>query len=196
MTANGKAEIRNADPRVMIQDLSANIAAAGISAKGKNYGDLKLTASTEGGKVNFALASNLGGSSIQGHGSAQIAKDYPVDTQLTFSNVTWARLGDLIRSESAEPANFDVATDGQVSVHGPVLKADELRGSIQLSKLVLSSIPAARGAKPVTLQNQGADFSDTGSGKQLCGSTARISPVPRLTCRPRGRFRCRTNRWT
>jgi translocation and assembly module TamB len=155
VTANGKAEIRSADPRVMIQDLSANVAAAGISGEGKNYGDLKLTANTEGGKVNFALASNLGGSSIQGHGSAQIANDYPVEAQLTFSNVAWARLGDLIRPESIEPASFDVVTDGGVTVHGPALKADELRGSVQLSKLVLSSIPAARGAKPVTLQNQG-----------------------------------------
>src|SRR5260370_18957581 len=36
------------------------------------------------------------------------------------------------------------------------MKVDDLRGSVQLSKLQLSSIPGpARGAKPVTLQNQG-----------------------------------------
>jgi translocation and assembly module TamB len=155
LTANGKAEIRDADPSLMIQDLSANISAAGISAKGKSYGDLKLTANTERAKVNFVLASNLGGSSIQGHGSAQLAGHYPVDAQLTFSNVAWTRLRDLVGSESTALANFELVTDGQATIQGPVLKADELRGSVQLSKLQLSSVPAARGVKPVTLQNQG-----------------------------------------
>ena len=155
LTANGKAEIRDTDPRVTIQDLSANVAATGLSARGKSYGDLELTAATEGGKVNVTLASNLGGASIQGHASAQMTKDYPVDAQLTFSNVAWARLAGLLGPDGAAPPSFDLLTDGQLTVQGPVLNVDELRGSVQLSKLQLSSIPSARGAKPITIQNQG-----------------------------------------
>ena len=155
LTANGKAEIKDADPRLIIQDLSANIAATEISMHGKDYGELKLTANSESGKVNLVLASNLGGSSIEGRGSAQIAGHYPIDAQLTFSNVVWTHLRGLIAPESAEPASFDLTTDGQASIHGPLLDAGEVRGSAQLSKFQLTSIPAARGRKPVMLQNQG-----------------------------------------
>ena len=80
-----KGRDRDTNPRLTIQDLSANVAASGLSARGKSYGDLKLTAANRGGKVNFTLASNLGGASIQGHGSAQNAKDYPVDAQLSLA---------------------------------------------------------------------------------------------------------------
>lgn len=155
IAASGRAEIRQADPALAIQDLSANIAASRISDHGKSYGDLKLTGNTDSGKVNFVLASNLGGAAIQGHGSAQLADHYPLDAQLTFSNMAWAKLRGLVESTNADPVSFDVLTDGQATVHGPVLKADELRGSVQLSKLQVSSVPKAQGAKPVTLQNQG-----------------------------------------
>ncbi len=155
MAVSGKAEIRDADPSLVIQDLSANVAASGISEHGKSYGDLKLTGNTESGKVNFLLASNLGGASIQGHGTAQLADHYPLDAQLTFSNLAWAKLRGLVEPVSAGPVSFDVLTDGEATVHGPLLKADELRGSVQLSKLQLSSIPKTPATKPVTLQNQG-----------------------------------------
>jgi translocation and assembly module TamB len=155
IAASGKAEIRDANPSVVVQDLSTNIAASGISDHGKSYGDVKLTANTERGKVNFVLASNLGGASIQGRGSAQLADHCPLDAQLTFSNVAWTKLRGLVQSTSEEPVNFDVLTDGEATVHGPVLKVDELRGSVQLSKMQLSSVPKTHDAKPVTLQNQG-----------------------------------------
>jgi translocation and assembly module TamB len=155
IAASGKAEVRDADPALAILDLSTNIAASQISDHGKSFGDLKLTANTENGKVNFVLASNLGGASIQGHGSAQLADHYPVDAQLDFSNVAWAKLRGLVQSTSADPVSFDVLTDGQAAVQGPLLKADDLHGSVQLSKLQLSSVPKTKGAKPVTLQNQG-----------------------------------------
>lgn len=156
LTANGSAEIRDAEPRVLVRDLKGNLAANRIVAQGKNYGDLKLTASTEGGKVNFVLGSNLASSNIQGHGSAQLVDHYPVDAQLTFSNVTWTKLQGLISQKNDGSATFDVAADGQVTVHGPVMKPEELRGSAQLSRLQVSSIPGSKpGAKPVTLQNRG-----------------------------------------
>jgi translocation and assembly module TamB len=155
LAANGNAEVRQADPRVIFQDLTADIAAQRIAAQGKNYGDLTLNAKTQGGKVNFVLASNLANSSIQGTGSAQFIDHYPVDAQVTFNNVSWTRLRGLLGPESTEPLNVEVLTDGQIAIHGPVSKTEELRGSAQLSKLQVSSIPAARSTKPVTLVNQG-----------------------------------------
>ena len=46
--------------------------------------------------------------------------------------------------------------DGQATVSGPVLKTDDLRGSLQIARLQLNSIPEPGGlAQPIVIQNQG-----------------------------------------
>lgn len=156
LTANGSAEVRSNEPRVLFRNLDADLAARRVMFQGKNYGDLTLNAKSSGDRVNFVLASNLANASIQGRGNAQLVDHYPVDAQVTFNNVTWSRLQPLIGSSSGEPPNFDIITDGQVTVRGPAMQADQLQGSLQLSKLQVSSIPGPAGrAKAVTLQNQG-----------------------------------------
>ena len=77
---------------MLARDLNADVKATGLAAQGKNFGDLTLTANTTAGRVNFALNSDLAGAAIQGRGSAQLAANYPLDAQLTFNNLTWARL--------------------------------------------------------------------------------------------------------
>jgi autotransporter translocation and assembly factor TamB len=156
MSANGSAELVPEDPRIRLHDLDANVAANHVLAQGKNYGDLTLIANTSGGKLTFNLDSNLANASIHGRGNAQLIDSYPVDAQLTFSNVAWTRLQGLIGQSSAQAPSFEILADGQASVRGPVLKADELNGSVQLTRLNISSIPGSnRNAKVVTLQNQG-----------------------------------------
>jgi translocation and assembly module TamB len=163
MAADISAEIRGSEPRVLLGDVKANLAAAQIVADGKNYGDLTLNADTAGGKVNFTLASNLAGASIQGRGNTQLSGDYPVDAQLGFNNLAWASLEGLVQGQRGEQ-NFDVAADGHVAIQGPILKPDDLRGSVEISRLEMTAKlknAAATSAKPkpgppqVTLKNDG-----------------------------------------
>jgi len=137
-------------------DLNANVAAKGIAAQGKNYGDLTLTASTAGGKTNFVLASNLAGASIHGQGNAELADPYPVDAQVAFSNVAWTRVRDLIGQRDSGQTNFDVTTDGQVNLRGSALKPEDMHAALELSRLELSSIPGAGPTiNPVSVKNVG-----------------------------------------
>jgi len=156
IAASGAADIRPTEPRVLARDLNADVKATGLAARGKNFGDLTLTANTTAGRVNFALNSDLAGAAIQGHGNAQLAANYPIDAQLTFNNLTWARLRNLVGSTDGEPSRFDALAEGQVSVRGPMMNPDQLNGSLQLTRLEASSISdAPRAAKTVLLQNQG-----------------------------------------
>ena len=71
--------------------MSGNLKTTGLALNGKNLGDLTLAANTSGGRTNFTLNSGIAGASIEGHGSVQLANDYPTDAQVTFKNVTLGR---------------------------------------------------------------------------------------------------------
>jgi translocation and assembly module TamB len=156
ISAKGATQIRQAEPRMMVHDLDANLKASGLTVQKKSFGDLSLTANSAADRVNFVLDSSLAGASVQGRGNAQLTAEYPIDAQLTFSNVTWTRIHDLLGSNTGEPSSFDAVADGQVHVRGPAMKTGELTGSLQLTRVQGSNISrTARTANTVFLQNQG-----------------------------------------
>jgi translocation and assembly module TamB len=157
VAGNGSAEIRQKEPRVMLRDLAANVKASDIAIQSKKFGDASVTANTAGGKLNFVLDSNLASASIHGSGNAQLTGDYPIEAQLAFSNVTWTRVQDLLGFNTGGPPTFEAIADGQAAVRGPVMKTDQMSGSLQLARLQLNNIPApgAGSARPIVLQNQG-----------------------------------------
>ena len=157
IAGSGVAEVHEKDPRLEIRDLNANIKASGLAAQGKSFGDATLTANTDGGKLNFTVDSNLVGATIHANGNTQLNGDYPIDAQLGFSNVTWTRVQDLLGFNNGEPPKFEAVVDGQVSVRGPVLKADQLAGSLQVTRLQVNNIPSAGSSsvRPIVFQNQG-----------------------------------------
>lgn len=156
ISASGTSTLRSAQPRISIGSLNASLSATGISANKKNLGDLNLTANTTGSQMNFKLTSNLAGSSIQGQGVTQLRDDYPVNAQLTFDHVTWNRIEDLLGSRSGERPAFDALAAGRLTVNGPVMNLQQLRGSFQLSQLQLLSVPASPAAQSaIVIQNSG-----------------------------------------
>src|ERR1041385_3721596 len=155
LNASGAAKIQSGNSPVLIRDLNADVAATGISAQGKNFGDLTFKAATTGGALNFNLDSNLANSSIKGHGRAELRGDYPVDAQLTFQNVVWSRLQPLLSATNGPPS-FDASAEGQIDIAGPALKTNQLRGSLRIPNLQGPSIsPAASKDRPIVIHNQG-----------------------------------------
>jgi translocation and assembly module TamB len=155
IAANGDAHVQAGATQVLFRDLNADVSATGISAQGKRFGDATLKASTNAGRINFTLDSDLAGSTIAARGYAQLAGDYPLDAQLSFRNVAWSRLEPLLSATSG-PSTFDVTAEGQLNVSGPVLRTEQLRGSLQVPSLQVTSVPPA-GSKmrPVVIHNQG-----------------------------------------
>jgi translocation and assembly module TamB len=155
ISANGGARVQPGAAPVLARDLNADVTATGVSAQGRTFGGLTLKAATNGGRTNFTLDSDLAGSAITGRGTAQLSGDYPLDAQLHFRNVAWSRLQPLL-SGPASPSTFDASAECQLSISGPALKTDQLRGTLRISSLELHSVPPA-GSKQrsVSIRNQG-----------------------------------------
>ena len=156
LTADGAGRLRkNAMP--LLSTLNANLRASGLSMNRQNLGDLTATAETRGNTVDFNLASDLAHSNIKGSGTLQLAADYPINAQLSFSNVTYRALSPLLSDSPPQP--FDAELDGEATVAGPASDVSQLRGTVQLTKLEAhSAAPAKLGAQPrvnLDLKNSG-----------------------------------------
>jgi translocation and assembly module TamB len=155
LTADGSATISNGGAEVLPHELNFNLAGKGLASAGKNLGDLTLTATTTGGRVNFTLDSNLAGASIQGKGNAQLGGDYPMTAQVTMKNVTWKGLQPLLGAAASTETDIDAVADGEVTLNGPVLRLDAMSGRLQLSQLQVTATTPGPRTQTVTVQNQG-----------------------------------------
>jgi translocation and assembly module TamB len=174
-TASGAAEIRAAAPRILAREFSANLKTTGLAVQGKNLGDLTLTAKTAGGRVSVALDSTIAGATMEGRGNVELATGYPSDAQLTFKNMTWAGLRPLLGYEVTEGRGFEAVSDGQLSVNGPLLDSQQLRGSVQVTRLeVTGDSSAFRKPNQMLLLNQGpiAAILDSGTLKMQSAHVA------------------------
>lgn len=155
LSAKGDGTVVHGNPRIQLHDLALNLSASGIAARGKNFGDLKLTAnSAPGGKIEFALDSDLAGASIHGRGSGTLTTGYPVDAQISFNNVLYSHFASLLGKSDEAHRSAEIAADGELTVNGPVLLQDQLRANLQLTRLNLTANEPA-GKQTVTIANQG-----------------------------------------
>lgn len=155
IAGDGTGTLRAGNSIPQFSTLNANVGATGLVVQGRPVGDLTIKAGTgSGNRLTVALDSNLAGSAIHGQGSAQLTGDYPVDARLTINNLTWDRLQPLLGS-NGEPPTFDAATDGVITISGPVMKTDQLRGSLQLTRLTADSRPRPGMPRTVGIHNEG-----------------------------------------
>lgn len=155
LTANGAATLRAAEPRILAHGLNVNVSAKGIAARGKKLGDLTLAANTTNGRMDFSLDSDLAGATIQGKGNAQLSDGYPLTAQVTLHNLTWKGLQPLLGLPGIEAADFDAATDGEITVNGPALRPEAMNGRVQLSRVQFTATAPGPGAQKVAIENQG-----------------------------------------
>ncbi len=146
----------NSQPRITLRDLNVNVAASQVRDQGENFGNLKLTANTTSGdRVEFALDSDLADAAIHGKGSAQLVDGYPVNAQLTFNNLLYSRVAKLAGIAQEGQSQVEAATDGQITVNGPILRTDQLKASLQVSRLNITAKARPGDTKPVSISNQG-----------------------------------------
>jgi translocation and assembly module TamB len=156
IAASGAAAVGQGTPQILLRDLNADIGVTGVSAQGKNLGDLTMKAATNAGRLNFTLDSNVAGAAVEARGSAQLTGDYPVNAELNFKNVLWSRLQPLIGSSTGQPPSFDASTEGQLTVSGPALKTEQLRASLRVPTLQVSSLARPGSAdRIVRIHNEG-----------------------------------------
>jgi translocation and assembly module TamB len=155
LTADGAATLRHGTTP-LVSTLNANIAATGMTLNGKPAGDVALTADTHGQELQFRLKSDFAQANIQGSGTMQLRGDYPLDAKVAFAHVTYAGLGPWL-NVSGRPG-FDALAEGKLDVKGPAEDPEKLQGTLQVSRLEVSSAPPPGGKKArrtASLQNAG-----------------------------------------
>ena len=156
IAGDGKARLEESGTPVSLQELNLNVSMTGVSANQKVFGDLTLIANTTGSQLNVSLDSNLANASIHGDAGTQLGGDYPMHGSLKFANVTWSRIRQLLGSDSVEPATFEAVADGQLSASGPAKKVAEWRGTAEITRFSVKTVPGPETvAKSVVFENQG-----------------------------------------
>jgi len=156
IAADGSAEAGAGTPPFRLTNVNANVTAAHVAAQGKDLGGFTLAAHTaSANRVDFTLNSNLAGAAIQASGSGQLGADYPVNAQLSFSNLKWSNLEKLVGPPSGEAPDFEIAAEGKASLNGPVLDTAALAGSLDIANLQMRTLPQADAGRSITIQNQG-----------------------------------------
>ena len=156
VNASGSATVREGSPRLLFRSLDADVAASGLQEQGKSLGSATLKATTSGGMVRFTVNSDLAGAVIQARGDATLSGDYPVSGQLTFENVAWTHVRQLLGTSIADPDQFEALIEGNVTLDGPALKPDQLRGKFEVTSLRLGTISRPGTKQPAAeVRNQG-----------------------------------------
>ncbi|HTX36983.1 MAG TPA: translocation/assembly module TamB domain-containing protein [Bryobacteraceae bacterium] len=156
IAADGSAVASPGAPPFRLTNVNANISAAHVAAQGKNLGGFTLAAHTAAAnRVDFILNSDLAGATIQAHGTGQLGANYPVNAELSFTNVKWSNLENLLESPSDGPPDFEITAEGKASVNGPLLQTASLQGSLDVSRLELQTVAQPHAVRSITIQNQG-----------------------------------------
>ena len=72
---------------IAVRSINGNLAAHDLRDKRQSFGNLTADAQTTGNTVNYKLASNFTGSSIQANGRTELRADYPTTADLSVSNL-------------------------------------------------------------------------------------------------------------
>src|SRR5262249_34955809 len=86
-------------------------------------------------------------------------RDFPINGDLTFTNVRYTNFAGLIGSSSANPSSWDALLEGNAKVAGPAMRPAELNGTAELTRTEFSAVPTAshlgRKQMPLTIKNDG-----------------------------------------
>jgi translocation and assembly module TamB len=128
--------------------LNADASANSLELGGRNLGDGRFTARTQGGVVQTHFESNAAKAAIRADGTVKLEGDYPIDEHLTFTRVGLNAMAALIvREDDAASLNFDGEAEGEASIVGPALSPDRWTAMVTVPRLELRPLPDSDFAK-------------------------------------------------
>ena len=78
-----------------------------------------------------------------------------MDARLSFSNVSYDKIQAALGASAVTVSTFDVQTEGSLTVNGPVVRTDQLRGMLELAKLNVDTLPRPGMTNIVGIRNEG-----------------------------------------
>ncbi len=180
LTAAGAATLRPGLPP-LFSALDADLSARGLSVSGQPLGSLTATAQTRGQETVFSMASDFAHANVRGSGRLELAGDYPLSAQVSFTNLTYAALRPFLGGPEGA---LEAVADGSASLGGPLERPSELHGYVQLSRFEMHSGPPSAGRQarvPLDIRNSGPITASMDHGvltiqsARLAGSSTQIS---------------------
>jgi translocation and assembly module TamB len=156
--ASGEIETAHAAGQPFrINNLNGEATAGSLHLEQRQFGNLRVTATSKGNSVFGVLDSDFAGAEIHGTGQFQLSGDNPGTARVTFAGV---RLGRAERALALLPAGFEIggATEGTLTVEGPALNPDLWKASLQIPRFRVAPAPQSG------LGAQRQDFALSNSG--------------------------------
>jgi translocation and assembly module TamB len=138
-------------PTFVPQNVMGRLRAHAVES-GSPLADVDATATMDGQEVVFNLNSNVAGSNIRGGGTVELAGDYPLNAKATFTPVQLAALQRLLTApEASKAGSVDGSVEGDLTASGPLLTPQNLKATLNLSKLEMTAAVAAPGKQQTLL---------------------------------------------
>jgi translocation and assembly module TamB len=121
-----------------IQDLHLDCQVAGLSMGEQRFGDIRLKADSQNGKLTAHLDSNFAGSIIAGDGSWQLQGEYPGSATVRFSKLDFEQLRKWTLAAGSSAENFQGSAEGSLQVTGNALEPETQRVQLEIPQLALT----------------------------------------------------------
>lgn len=151
--ATGKADgtARLVKGEFRLDTLKSQASVRNITLDGQSYGNLNLTATTNGPVLDVQARANLRGTPLQGSGQWKLEGDYPGHGEILIPRMTVASIHQLLLNPTRQDLPFEGFVEGKIGVSGPLKKSDQLKAVVQFSTIQINASQNARlgaGAQP------------------------------------------------
>jgi len=144
-----------------LRDLHLDVAGRGLRLAQQPFGDLRVTADSEGQVLRAHLESGFAGSSIRGDGQWRLEGEYPGSATIAFSKLDFVQLREWVAPTGAgTPGDFRGSAEGELRIDGPALQPRLVKTELRIPELRVSPSQAAAGgtaaaADALALRNSG-----------------------------------------
>ncbi|MGI8744463.1 MAG: translocation/assembly module TamB domain-containing protein [Bryobacteraceae bacterium] len=140
--AEGTARLVKGDFR--LNTLNSQASVRDIALDGNPYGNLNLTATTEGTVLAIHASANLRGTPLEGSGEWKLEGDYPGHGEILIPRMTVAAIHQLFPNPTRPDLPFAGFVEGKIDISGPLKKTDQLKAGVQLSTVQINASQNAR----------------------------------------------------
>jgi translocation and assembly module TamB len=188
VTANGTVDLApgKAEHGWRVRDLHLDVTGRGLRLEGQAFGDLRLTANSEGQVLRAHVESGFAGTSIRGDGEWRLEGEYPGSATIAFSKLDFVQLREWVApSNGGAPGDLRGSAEGQLRIDGPALQPRLIKTELRIPQLEISPSQDAAGgtaaADALTLRNSGpivvtmTDSVVTVESARLVGRTTDLS---------------------
>jgi translocation and assembly module TamB len=176
--ADGAALLQSVpgQPLLVPQSINGRLSAHTTTSGRRPLADVQATATMRGRQVVFDLDSKVADSTIRGSGTLDTAGGYPLDARLTFTPVKFGAVERLLaKPGTTSTESIDGSVEGNLTVSGPLMTPENLKGALNLTKLEVTAPIAASGRQQTLVIRNAAPIVITVDRRTVVVQSARFN---------------------